>query len=378
MIYLDNAATSGKKPRQVVQAVATALQELSVNPGRGGYELSRKGAQLLYDTRKAAQAFFNADHPGQVVFTPGCTYAINYTLKGVLAPGDHVVTSSVEHNAVVRPLEALRARGVKYDVAEVLFGDSEATLRSFARALQPNTRLVICTHASNVTGEMLPIAAIGELCRQKGILFAVDAAQTAGVLPIDMQKMHIDFLCVAPHKGLLAPMGVGLLVARKGLPFTVIEGGTGTASVLPTPPTDLPERLESGTVNLPGIAGLRAGLQFVQQKTPVALYRHEQQLCRQAYAALEKLSGIQLYSPDPRQTDCAPLLCFGVQGVPAEQVAAFLGQKGIAVRGGLHCAPWVHKRLGTIDTGTVRVSPGWFNTPEDIRRCIAALQGVKA
>ncbi len=377
MIYLDNAATSGKKPQPVVQAVAGALRELSVNPGRGGYELSRKGAELLYTTRKSLQLFFGAEHPGQVVFTPGCTYAINYVLKGLLAPGDHVVTSSVEHNAVVRPLEALRARGVKYDIAEVIFGDSEATLRSFARALRPDTRLVICTHASNVTGEVLPIAALGELCHSKGILFAVDAAQTAGVLPIDMQKMHIDFLCIAPHKGLLAPMGTGVLIARAGLPFTVIEGGTGTASVLSTPPAELPERLESGTVNLPGIAGVQAGLRFVQQKTPAVLYRHEQQLCRQAYTALSRMPGIQVYSPDPSQTDCAPLLCFGVPGVPAEQVAEYLGQKGIAVRAGLHCAPWVHKRLGTIDTGTVRVSPGWFNTPEEIRRFIAVLQGYK-
>lgn len=377
MIYLDNAATSGKKPEPVVRAVTGALRELSVNPGRGGYPLSRRASELLFATRKKAQAFFGAQHPGQVVFTPSCTYALNFVLKGVLRTGDHVVASSLEHNAVARPLEALRQKGVKVDIAEVIFEDDDATLRSFERALRPETRLIICTHASNVTGHILPIAKIGELAHKKGVLFAVDAAQTAGVLPIDMQAMHIDFLCVAPHKGLYAPMGTGLLLARGDLPYTVIEGGTGTDSVRAVQPPDLPERLESGTVNLPGIAGLGAGLDVVTQKPPHSIRAHELALCRQAYRGLASIPGLRLYSPDPDSGFGAPLLCFTVQGVQSDAVAEYLGSKNIAVRAGLHCAPWAHQRIGTIDTGTVRVSPGMYNTPGDIAALLTALRNFK-
>ena len=258
MIYFDNAATTGIKPPSVVAAVKYALENLSANPGRSGHQASAKAAELVYKAREKVALFFGAEGAENVVFTLNCTHSANCILKGVLRRGDHVVVSSMEHNAVVRPLVKT---GVSYSVAKVSLTDDGETLKSFAQSIKPNTRLIFCTGASNVTGKILRIQRIGELCRKRGILFAVDAAQTAGVLPIDMQKQNIDFLCVAPHKGLYAPMGTGILIARKNIINTVLEGGTGTNSLELKQPPDLPERLESGTLNLPGIAGISAGME---------------------------------------------------------------------------------------------------------------------
>ena len=250
MIYFDNAATTNVKPQSVINAVDFALKNYSVNPGRSAYKSSMNASEKIYETRKELSDFFGAK-PENVAFTGNCTHSINCILKGVLKPGEHIVVSDLEHNAVMRPLFTLsKNQGVKYSIAEIS-ENQEKTLKNFEQQITPKTRLIFCTHASNVTGQILPIERIGALCKERGLLFGVDAAQSAGVLPINMEKMNIDFLAVAPHKGLYSPMGIGVLIARKPIDFTVLEGGTGTNSVDLSQPLDMPERFESGTVNLP-------------------------------------------------------------------------------------------------------------------------------
>lgn len=375
MIYLDNAATTSPKPAAVREAVSAALRDYSANPGRSGHRMSVEAAEAVYACRKRAAHFFGAPSEERVIFTPNCTASINYVLKGLLKSGDHVVTSSLEHNAVMRPLHRMsRQNGVLYDLAEVIFEDQEATLRSFIRAMRPNTRLVICTHASNVTGAVLPIAEIGRVCRERGILFAVDAAQTAGILPIHMGDMCIDYLCVATHKGLYAPMGTGLLICAADLSGTLIEGGTGTDSISLEQPADLPERLESGTINTPGIIGIGAGIDFVEKKGVSRIYAHELRLVTRLYDALEEMSAARLYTGRPVQGLYAPVLSFNLAGLTSPETAALLDKAGIACRAGLHCAPSAHKRIGTLDQGTVRLCPSAFTRPEEIQRTIEVLR----
>ena len=374
MVYFDNAATTGKKPVSVIKAVNYSLLNLSANPGRGGHKASVSADEAVFKVRKKVKDMFNASGEERVIFTPSCTAAINYVLKGNLDYGDKIVISSLEHNAVIRPLESLKKRGVKVSVAEVIFGDREATLRSFERTIEKDTKMICCTHASNVTGEIMPIAEIGELCKQKGILFVVDAAQTAGVLPIDIQKMNIDFLCIAPHKGLYAPMGIGILIAEKAVERPLIEGGTGVGSALSVQPEEYPERLESGTINLPGIMGVGAGIDFVNAKGIDNIYKSELALAGYIYKALTKISGSILYTPFPKYGDFVPLISFNIRGLSASATADILNSAGIAVRGGLHCAAFAHKRLGTIEKGTVRISSSVFNTKNEADYLIKTLK----
>ena len=376
MIYLDNAATTGKKPLSVIKAVTSALENLSANPGRGGHRLSMSASQAVYNARKKAAEFFGAKSEENVIFTPGCTYSLNFALKGVLSPGDRIITSSVEHNSVMRPLESLKKIGVKVDVAEVIFSDMSATVRSFERLITDKTKAIVCTHASNVTGEILPIAQIGELCRQRGIIFIVDAAQTAGIVPIDCNEMNIDFLCVAPHKGLYAPMGIGILIANKPIFNTLIEGGSGVLSALPTPPPDYPERIESGTVNLPGIVGTAAGIDFVLSKGMANIYRFELELIQTAYKGLEKINGIVFYTPYPEIFSFTPVLTFNIRNKPSSWVSDKLNNYSVATRSGLHCAPSIHKRMGTMINGTVRISTSAFNTKSEIYEFIKIINNI--
>jgi cysteine desulfurase family protein len=376
VIYFDNAATTGKKPLNVVKAVNFALLNLSANPGRGGHKGSVSADETLFKVRRKVKDMFNASGEERVIFTPSCTAGINYVLKGNLNYGDKVVISSLEHNAVTRPLESLKKQGVNVTVAEVIFGDREATLRSFERAIEKDTKIVCCTHASNVTGEIMPIAEIGALCKQKGVLFMVDGAQTAGVLPIDMQKMNIDFLCIAPHKGLYAPMGVGILIAEKGIEKPLIEGGTGVGSALAVQPLEYPERLESGTLNLPGIVGIGAGIDFVNSKGSGDIYKGELALIGYIYKELLKISGCVLYTPFPKYGEYVPIISFNIRGLSASATADLLNKADIAVRGGLHCAAFAHKRLGTIEKGTVRISPSVFNTKNEADYLIKTLKNI--
>ena len=367
MIYLDNSATTYPKPPQVRQAVARALGELGANPGRGGYPMSQRTAQAVYRCRCLAAEFFGAPGPECVVFQPSCTQALNLVLKGTLKQGDHVVVSDLEHNAVMRPLTALSARGVTYTLAKTVPGDNDATLDAFRQAMGPRTKLVVCTQASNVFGFRLPVERVAALCHQYGAKLCVDAAQSAGLVPIHLQRDGIDYLCCAGHKGLYGPMGVGLLVLRDpaaGL-VPLVEGGTGTQSRSLAQPEDSPERYESGTLNVPGIAGLEAGLLFVRRQGPQALCQKELALLARLHRQLARFPGVELYTGEPRAPYFLPVLSFNLRGMESEAVGERLGQAGIAVRCGLHCAPLAHQKLGT-QQGTVRVSPSAFTRREEI------------
>lgn len=374
LIYLDNAATTGKKPPSVIRAVDNALRTLSANPGRSGHEASLKAASAVYGVREKTARFFGASGAENVVFTLNCTHALNCVIKGVLRAGDHAVVSSLEHNAVMRPLVKT---GVEYDAARVSLTDDNLTVREFERKLRGNTRLVVCTGASNVVGKILPIKRIGALCRERGIFFAVDAAQTAGVLPIDMKDMNIDYLCIAPHKGLYAPEGVGILICEAPIANTLIEGGTGTNSIELFQPDELPERLESGTVNVPGIIGISAGIDYVSRLGLSGIYSHELELCRYLYRFLDKLSQAELYTPMPEPGEYAPLVSFNIRGLSSSETAEYLNSRGIAVRAGLHCAPSAHSQLGTLERGTVRAAVASFNTQGEIQQLMSALKNLK-
>ena len=363
MIYFDNAATTGVKPKSVVRAVDFALENLSANPGRSGHSKSVQAAETVYKAREKLSDFFGSQGPETVVFTQNCTHAVNCVLKGLLKKGDHCIISSLEHNAVVRPLVKT---GVSYSVADVSLTDDDETVKNFVEKIKPNTKLIFCTGASNVSGKILPIEKIGAICRKKGIYFGVDAAQTAGVLPIDMQKQNIDFLCIAPHKGLYAPMGIGVLIARKPLPDTIIEGGTGTNSNELFQPAFLPERLESGTVNVPGVAGIIGGLEFVKTKGTESIYQNELRLIQRLYKKLEDNEDVILYTPYPASGMYVPLLIFNVENMTSYEAASILAENKIAVRGGLHCAPFAHRQIGTMEGGAVRVAVAYFNDSSEI------------
>ena len=368
MIYMDNAATTYPKPISVQNAVNYALKNYAANPGRSGHNMSMAAAEEVYRCRTAAADFFHAPGPECVAFTLNCTHAVNYVLKGLLKPGDHVVTSCLEHNAVMRPLQALAEKGVTFTAAKVTPGDNDATVNSFRDALNANTKLIVCTHASNVWGIRLPVERIAALGHQYGIPIAIDCAQTAGVLPIDIAENGFDYLCIAGHKGLYGPMGIGMLITPKGSDLsTIIEGGTGTNSVSVTQPLTMPDRMESGTPNMIGIAGLRAGIEFVKNRTPEIISKHEMQLIRYLYQRLSEINGVQLYTSEPSESFFAPVLSFNIADVPSEIVAQKLNSRGIAVRAGLHCAPAAHEFMGTIKQGAVRVCPSVFSNMNEIR-----------
>ncbi len=374
MIYFDNAATTGKKPASVISAVNNAMIKYSANPGRSGHTLSVSAAEAVYGIRQKISDFFGAQGADRVCFTLNCTHSINCVIKGVLKRGDRILISSLEHNAVMRP--AVKT-GAGIDVAEVSLYDDEKTLKEFENKIRPNTRLVFCTAASNVLGKTLPIKRIGELCRKRGVLFGVDAAQSAGVFPIDMNKMNIDYLCIAPHKGLYAPMGIGILICNKDIDGTIIEGGTGTNSIEFTQPHSMPEKLESGTINLPAIMGIGAGIDFLKSKGIQRLYEHEITLIDELYKGLSRNPNIILYTREPKKNGYAPVLSFNLKGLNSNETSKILSDSGFAVRGGLHCAPTAHKAIGTLENGTVRVSVGYFNTADEIRRLIQLLSSEK-
>ena len=374
MIYFDNAATSGVKPPQVIKAVENTLKNLSANPGRSGHRAAIATAEEVFKAREKIADFFGAKAVENVIFTMNCTHSINCVLKGILRRGDHIIISSLEHNAVVRPLKKM---GISFDVARVDFEDEGETIYEFKRKFKTNTKMVFCTSASNVFGKALPIKAIGKLCKERGVLFGVDAAQTAGVMPINMTDFGIDFLCIAAHKGLYAPMGIGILITEKFLPETIIEGGTGTNSQELTQPMVLPERLESGTLNVPGIMGASAGIDFVKKMGVEKIYDHEMKLTEQLYEGLRNIEGIKLYTPFPERFKFSPVLSFNYGDFSSEEVSRLLSEKNIAVRAGLHCAPFAHTAAGTLEQGTVRVSVSAFNNQNEIKTLLNALKTIK-
>lgn len=377
MIYFDNGATTFPKPKTVVNAVNRAMLT-GANPGRSGHQMSVRAGELLYQCRVDAARLFDFDKPENVVFTLNCTTALNTVIQGLLRGGGHAVISSLEHNAVLRPLEALRSRGVTYSVAGVEEGDSEQTVNNFRRALQPDTKLVVCTHASNVFGIRLPVERIAALCRIYHIPFCLDAAQSAGVFPISLRDSCIDYLCTAGHKGLYGPMGTGLLLVNsERLPHSLIQGGTGSLSAQRKMPDMLPDRYESGTPNLPGIAGLDAGIQFVSRQGIQGILRHEIRLAQRLYDMLSVCDGVQLYTARPEADTQAPVVSFNVGNYDSEEVASVLNDRyGIAVRAGLHCAPLAHEYFGTQYRGTVRAVMSVFNNNAQVERLCEAINKI--
>lgn len=374
LIYLDNAATTFPKPTNVQNAVSRCLREYCGNSGRGSHPLSLAASQAIYQCRERLSTSFHADAPENVVFTMNATYAINLALAGLLHQGDHVLISDLEHNAVRRPLEALQSAGViTYSTFSTMTGNTDEAKRRnptricacIASALRPNTRAVICSHQSNLCSVTLPIEEIGAFCQRHGLLFFVDASQSAGHLSVDMQKAHIDCLCAPGHKGLFGIQGCGFSIFRQGLvPSPLISGGSGYQSLLPTMPEELPERLEAGTLPTPAIVGLDAGLDFLRRVGPDAIREHEIVLFNAARERLSRLKNYHLYFPEtPGST-----LLFHREGIEADRVGQYLANEGFCVRSGYHCAALAHQTLGTPAGGAVRISFSYFNHLADVDR----------
>lgn len=376
MIYLDNSATTFPKPDSVKLAVSDSFRKYCANPGRSGHRMSLETANKVFECRQSVCKLFNIDDESKVVFTSGCTHSLNIVIKGVLKRGDHCVISCLEHNSVLRPLEKLKAMGVTYSVATVYPDDNDKTVDSFRNCFNEKTKLVVCTHASNVFGIRLPVERICALSHSYDIKFCLDAAQSAGVLPIDVGENCFDFVCCAGHKGLYGPMGIGILIVNTDkLPDTLIEGGTGSESQNYNQPDFTPDRFESGTLNIPGICGLKNGVDFVLRKGTDKILFHEMKLIKLAYNTLIKDKRVKLYTQFPNADRFAPVLSFTIIGKNSEDVASYLSRKfDIAVRAGLHCSPLAHKFMETIDEGTVRISPSVFTNEAQIQRFLYAIK----
>lgn len=377
MIYLDNAATSFPKPKQLMRAYTEYLSFYGANPGRSGHDMSLQTAIQVYKTREAVADLLGASSPENVVFTQNCTHSLNLVLHGLLSCGDHVVISDLEHNSVLRPVYKLwQGSFVDYTVAQTTEGDDDAMVESFRRAMRPNTRLIACTHASNAFGIKLPIGRLAELAHENGALFLADCAQTAGTEPIAMELMNIDYLAAPGHKGLYGPTGTGVLLLGKNAPAlrTLTEGGTGSNSLEYTQPDFLPDMLESGTVNTAGILALSAGISALRLKGCDKIRAEELKLAQLLYDGLSKINGVMLYTARPTAEHHVPVISFVLSGENSEVTALRLNDYDIAVRAGLHCAPLAHKKMGTLQTGAVRVSFGMFSTEADVDKFLTILK----
>lgn len=364
MIYLDHAATSMPKPNAVIRAMARAAATLA-SPGRGSSPATQGAEEVLFSLRKEAEALF-ACPMEQVVLTTSATHGLNIAIKSLVSPGDRVVISPVEHNAVVRPLYAL---GAEVQVAQSPLFDEEQLLSAFDRLLTPDTAACVMTHVSNVFGWELPVAEVAKLCRDRGIPFVLDAAQSAGVLPVSMEALGAAFVAMPGHKALRGPQGTGLLLCGHET-RTLMEGGTGSISRQREMPDFLPDRLEPGTPNIPGAAGLLAGLRLLRREGTHTRLSREKQLRIQLEQGLGRIPGVRVFSGE-NQTG---VLSFLAEGVDCVLLGEVLSRRGIAQRAGLHCAPLAHETAGTIETGTVRISPCWENTFGEIRRFLFALE----
>lgn len=380
MIYLDHAATSFPKPLQVVRAVENCLTECAGNAGRGAYKTAMQAAELLYRCRAEAAEFFGVSSPERVIFTSGATASLNLAIKGSLQKGDHVLFSDLEHNAVFRPIYALAREGViTYSVFPTFAADptanDEMILQGIERLIRPNTKLLVCLHASNICSAVLPVEKIGRLCRLHHIRFVVDAAQSAGHLPVNLSQIGADAVCIPGHKGLLGPQGVGmLLLGEKTRLNPILQGGSGVASLEPEMPTDPPERYEAGTLPLPAIAGMYEGIKLLRQTEMEMRRRNEEMLWRELAEELQTISGVQILAPQ----FCGSVLSFWSGIMPAEQIAAALDKRGFCVRAGFHCAALAHKTLQTPAGGAVRVSFGANTTGREIALFENALRQIFA
>ncbi len=378
MIYLDNAATSFPKPRRVIDEQARCMRSYCGNPGRASHPLAVAASEKIYECRCELAALFGGVDPASVVFTQNTTAALNTVIKGFLREGDHVLISDLEHNAVFRPVYKLAREGkILFDVFPTDAGigeiDPERICREIERRIKPRTRMLICTHASNICSAVLPIDAIGALCRARGILFVVDAAQSAGHIDIDLKRTPIDALCAPGHKGLLGPQGTGFFILRPDLRAdTLIEGGNGLHSLDGEMSEDVPERYEAGTLATPAIAGLCEGVREVRRRGVERIFAHERELNAFLQDELLRLPRVHVYAPEY----CGSVLLFSLDGIAADLVGNALSQYGICVRSGYHCTALGHATLGTPVGGAVRVSTGMFNAKQDMVHLLDAVRQI--
>lgn len=371
MIYLDSAATTLQKPPAVARAAANAINHLA-SPGRGGHRPAMAASETAFACREEAAALFHVPSPEQVVFTFNATHGLNIAIKSLVKPRSRVVVSGYEHNAVTRPLHAIP--GVEVRVAEGPLFDRAAMVESFRRELDRGVDAAVCTHVSNVFGFILPLEEIAALCRAKGVPLIVDASQSAGCLPLDVQALGAAFVAMPGHKGLFGPQGTGLLLCA-GEAEPLLEGGTGSQSLSQTMPEFLPDRLEAGTHNITGVAGLLEGLRFVRRQGVEEIGRRESRLIRKLGEGLTALPGLQVFlSEDPEAQ--GGVLSFLAEGRDCEELGEALGDRGFALRAGLHCAPLAHRSAGTLETGTVRASVSPFNREGEICQFLRAMEGL--
>ena len=375
-IYLDNAATSHPKPRAVLDAVAWAMTEFNANPGRSGHPTALAAARVVLKTRERLAGLLNAPDALSIIHCFNCTDALNLAIKGSLRAGDHVVATALEHNSVLRVLGTLAARGrISFTLVRPR-GDGFVDPDDIRAAVTDKTALIVCTHASNVTGAIQPVAAVGRMARALGIRYLIDGAQALGALPVDVKALNCDLYAFPGHKALLGPQGTGgLCIGADVALFTQREGGTGSSSDSLLQPAELPERYESGTLNLPGIAGLGAGCAFVAERLSQIMMR-ERELSQALFEGLSAIEGVEVYSP-AKEAGRAGLVSFNAFDLSSAQAADALAQRGFAVRGGLHCAPEAHRFLGTLRRGAVRASLGHANTFEEVDRFLAAVRALR-
>ena len=380
MIYFNNAATTWPKPESVYQAVDNFFRNSGMNPGRSGSAGKLDAARMIFETREKIADFFSIKDSAHLVLNSGATESLNTVIRGVLRKGDHVITSKMEHNSVIRPLERLKdEKEIEVDYIDLDPESAEVDYKALENVIRDNTKLIVISHASNVLGTVNDLQRIGELAADENILFLVDVAQSAGVIPINVEQMKVDFLAVAGHKSLFAPPGVGTLYVRdpeKLLPLK--EGGTGTNSLSLTQPEIMPDYLEAGTLNTPGIIGLGAGVEFIQNEEIKNIHQKEMRLLKRMIEGLTALSGIKIYGKNNIDNRTA-VTAFNLEGYSSNQLAFKLQHEyNIQLRGGLHCAPLLHKFLGTAKQGMLRISPGYFNTEVEVDKFLSIIEDIAA
>ena len=377
MIYMDNAATTMQKPQQVIDAVAAAMCSMG-NAGRGAHAASLGAARTIYDAREKLACFFHAENPKQIAFTMNSTESLNIALKGVLNPGDHVITTMLEHNSVLRPLYELQEKGTELTI---LKSNPQGTLdyEDFEKAIKENTKAIVCTHGSNLTGNLVDVKRVGEIAKKHGFLFIVDASQTAGVFPIDVQEMGIDILCFTGHKGLLGPQGTGGIYVREGLTVRpLLCGGSGVQTYNKKHPSEMPTALEAGTLNGHGIAGLDAAVEYLMETGIDTIREREQDLMWRFYEGVKDIPGVKVYGDFSTRERCA-IVTLNIGDYDSSEVSdELLMTYGISTRAGGHCAPLMHEALGTVEQGAVRFSFSHYNTDEELNTAISAVRELAA
>ena len=373
MIYLDSAATSYHKPDGVARAVAEAISHMG-NPGRGAHEASLDASRVVYGTREKMAELFGAEEASQIVFTANSTESLNIAIQGLVDPGDHVITTVMEHNSVLRPLYLCQQRGVSLTILPFSAAGT-VTPEAIEAVIRSNTRMIVCTHGSNLTGDLNDLEAIGRVCKKHHLLFVVDASQTAGVFPIQVDSMNIDVLCFTGHKSLMGPQGTGGMCVRKGVRIRpLLVGGSGIDSYSKIHPQVMPTVLEAGTLNAHGIAGLSAALDFIKKVTPDVIRQREEELTRRFVSQIKSIPGVKLYG-NYEQFPRAPILSLNILDYDSGEIADVLAQDyGIMTRAGAHCAPLMHEALGTKSQGAVRFSFSYFNTEEEIDQAANAIR----